>query len=290
VQAGCGCEECWEAPLGILTCGDCLDAARLYAAWFERQDEAMQKGLSLAREDVRLLSPVLKPGKVFCLAGNFPEHVKETAAHKDLEWVAGAQAMTPHVFMKPSTNTICGDGDPIPITRVAQFIDWEAEVVVVIGKRCKYVKAADAASVIAGVTCMNDVSERKLKIWDREKGRDWDRFFDWLNGKWMDNFAPMGPCVVPVEDVDLDNLMVRCFVNGKLEQEGNTGDMYHSAALTVEYISQFLTLEPGDVIALGTPSGVGLVKDVNLKPGDVVSVEVEGVGTLTNPVEAEQEA
>jgi 2,4-diketo-3-deoxy-L-fuconate hydrolase len=184
-------------------------------------------------------------------------------------------------------NTVCGDGDAIPITPTAQFIDYEAEVAIVIGKAGKYIAAEEAAEYIAGVTAMNDVSERRLKLWERKDEREWDKFFDWLNGKWMDNFAPMGPCIVPAADVDLDNLVLRGYVNDELRQEGNTAEMFHSAAKTVEYISLMLTLEPGDVIALGTPAGVGAARGTKLVPGDVVRVEVEGVGALTNPVVAE---
>jgi len=189
--------------------------------------------------------------------------------------------------MKPASNTLCGQGDPILIGRTAQFIDYEGEVALVIGKRGKYIKAAEARPYIAAVTAMNDVSERDLVIWNRQEEREWDHFFDWLNGKWYDSFAPIGPCLVPARDVDVDNLGLKCFVNGELRQVGNTSEMYHSAAHTVEYISHMLTLEPGDIIAMGTPGGVGKAMDKKLVPGDVVTVEVEGVGGLENPVVAE---
>lgn len=287
VRSACDCPECWDSPLGIVTCPACLDAARSYAQWFDEQDAAVRDDLSTERSQVRLLPPVANPGKVLCLAQNFPAHAAEASAHITRSGISRADSMTPHVFMKPAGNTLRGDGDPIVIGRNAQFVDYEAELTLVIGQRCKYVSAADAPSVIAAVTCMNDVSERRLKVWERAEERQWDHFFDWLNGKWMDSFAPLGPALVPAQDVDLDDVWVRCRVNGELRQEDNTGVMYHLAGHVVEYISNMMTLEPGDLIALGTPAGVGIARGEPLRPGDVVEVEVEGVGVLTNPVVAE---
>lgn len=290
VRSTCGCHECWQAPLGVITCEGCLEAARGYADWLSGLDAAALAELTEERSHVRLLPPIENPGKVLCLAQNFPAHAAEASAHITRSGISRADSMTPHVFMKPSGNTLRGDGDPIVIGRGAQFVDYEAEAVVVIGQRCKYVKAPEALSVIAAVTCMNDVSERRLKVWERSEERQWDHFFDWLNGKWMDSFAPLGPALVPASDVDLDDLWVRCRVNGELRQEDNTGVMYHLAGHVVEYVSNLVTLEPGDIIALGTPAGVGIARDKPLRPGDVVEVEVEGVGLLTNPVVAEEPA
>ena len=287
VSGGCGCAQCWQSALGLAMCEDCLDAARGYAEWVEAQDEAALHSLSAAVDAVKLLSPVPSPPKMLCLAQNFPSHAAESSTHITHSGESVADRMTPHVFMKPSTNTVCGQGDPIVIPRLAQFIDYEAEVVAVIGKRGKYIAAADAMSYVAGVTAMNDVSERDLMIWERKDGREWDSFFDWLNGKWMDSFAPMGPCLVPTGDLDVDDLDLRCLVNGEVRQVGNTSEMFHSVAQTIVYVSSILTLEPGDVIAMGTPGGVGKAIGIKLAPGDVVTVEVEGVGALTNPVVAE---
>jgi len=289
VKSECDCPECWSSAMGIATCEACVVAARSYAEWFEAQDSSTRQSLTAAMSEVRLLSPVPSPNKLLCLAQNFPSHAAEASHHITHSGITVADAMTPHVFMKPTSNNVRGQGDPIIITPTAQFIDYEAEVAVVIAKQGKYIKAADAAEYVLGVTCINDVSERKLKIWERKEEREWDHFFDWLNGKWMDNFAPMGPCLVLAEDVDVDNLNLRCYVNGELRQEGNTSEMYHSVAQTIEYISHFMTLEVGDVIAMGTPAGVGAARGTKLVPGDEVTVEVEGVGTLMNPVIAEAE-
>jgi 2-keto-4-pentenoate hydratase/2-oxohepta-3-ene-1,7-dioic acid hydratase in catechol pathway len=287
VHSACECADCWDSPLGIIICPSCLGAARDYQAWYEEQDAPTRGSLSLERSEARLLSPVLNPGKILCLAQNFPAHAAEASAHITHSGVTRADSMTPHVFMKPVGNTLGGDGDPIVISHTARFVDYEAELVVVIGKHCKYVKAPEAGAVIAGVTCMNDVSERRLKIWERAEGREWDKFFDWLNGKWMDSFAPVGPALVPAADVDVDDLWVHCRVNGEPRQEDNTGSMYHLASHVVEYVTHIMSLDPGDLIALGTPAGVGVVTERPLGPGDVVEVEVEGVGVLRNPVVAE---
>ena len=287
VKSECDRPECWESALGIAICEACLEAAQKYAEWFEAQDAGTQEGLSLLAEEVKLLSPVPNPGKVFCLAQNFPSHIGETRTIMKAEQEKLSTGATPKVFLKPTTNTICGPGDPIIISRNAQFIDYEGEVAIIIGKECKYVEPEEAEDCIAGVTCFNDVSERDLELWERTEVREWDKFFDWLNGKWMDNFAPMGPCLVSAKHVDVNDLDLRCSVNGEVRQVGNTGEMIHSAAQTVSYISQMLTLQPGDVIAMGTPGGVGKTQGKPLKPGDEVTVEIEGVGVLANPVVAE---
>ncbi len=287
IEAACDPANCRPSALTICASEYCLAAAEKCSEWLAAQDEATIASLSFGRDEVRLLSPVPAPGKVFCLAQNFPSHIGETRQIMHAEPQKPKGGTTPKVFLKPTTNTICGDGDPIPISRNAQFIDYEGEMCVVIGKKCKYVEPQEAGRYIAGVTCMNDVSERDLLLWERTEEGPWDKFFDWLNGKWMDNFAPMGPCLVPAGSLDIDNLELTCSVNGEVRQRGNTSEMIHSAAQTVSYISQMLTLMPGDVIALGTPGGVGKAVGKKLVPGDVVTVEIEGVGVLTNPVVAE---
>ena len=158
----------------------------------------------------------------------------------------------------------------------------------VIGKEAKCVSAAEADDYIFGYTLVNDVSERKLKVSQARETRAWDDFFDWLNGKWCDSFAPMGPCAVPLADVgDLQNLKLMTRVNGEVVQESSTAHMIFTVAQQIEYISHMMTLEPGDVIATGTPSGVGTARGVALAAGDVVEVEIERIGVLRNPVVVE---
>ncbi len=238
----------------------------------------------LKRSQVKLLAPVPNPGKCLCLATNYDSHLNEnvsrvlTQGRRELE--------TPRVFMKPVVNTVCGDGDPIYVTPQTRFLDYEGELAIVMGRRARNVKAADALGYVGGVTCCNDISERQLKVWERSKDQDWDKFFDWLNGKWFDNSLPMGPCLVPARFAgDLQNLTLQTRVNGDLRQKTSTGLMLFSIAECIEFISSIMTLEPGDVIATGTPAGVGKTDGRNLEVGDVVEVEISGIGTLTNPVE-----
>ncbi|MFQ6099124.1 MAG: fumarylacetoacetate hydrolase family protein, partial [Armatimonadota bacterium] len=240
-------------------------------------------------ESVRLLPPVPRPNKLFALAGNYMDHIKESARAKPLS-ISAVQKAAPHVFMKPPSTTLIGPREPVVIPRVAQFIDYEAELALVIGKKARYVKANDAADYIFGYTCFNDISERRLRIWKRPNADQRDRWFDWLNGKWGDGFAPMGPCLVPASDVgDPHDLRIRLRLNGETMQDANTADMLFDCYQIVEYISHILTLEPGDVIAMGTPGGVGVAREpeVCLKPGDRLEVEIENIGILENPVECE---
>lgn len=272
----CGCAG---SVLDLLCCGDCLaqvrEALECYA------DVTPQLPLAQAK----LLAPVPRPGKLFCLAGNYEAHRREGGRVQQAEMQSDR---LPQVFLKPSTNTVCGTGDPILIPRGANFIDYEGEMAVIIGKRGKYIKAEDALEHVCGVTCLNDVSERQLRVRENPSEKSWDNFFDWLNGKWFDNFAPLGPCAVPLADTPgWDRLHLLTRVNGEVVQETLTGEMTFSVPEQIEFISRTITLEPGDIIATGTPAGVGKARGVALKPGDVVEVEIEGIGTLSNPVVAE---
>jgi 2-keto-4-pentenoate hydratase/2-oxohepta-3-ene-1,7-dioic acid hydratase in catechol pathway len=192
---------------------------------------------------------------------------------------------TPRVFMKPASNTVIGPEEPLRLSKVAQFVDWEAEMAIIIGKPAKDVSVEQAAEHIGGVTCLNDISERELSIWDREEERDWDKFFDWLNGKWCDGFAPMGPCAVPIADIaDPDDLDLMLRLNGDVKQDANTREMIFNVAEIVSYTSHICTLEKGDVIACGTPAGVGKHQDIRVTDGDVMEVEIPEVGVLRTPV------
>lgn len=273
----CGCAG---SVVDLLACPDCQQVAREVLA----QSGGDEPGLALA--EARLLAPVPRPGKLLCLASNYEAHIREggrSGNKSDLE------KRTPWVFLKPSTNTVCGPGDPIIIGRTSTFVDYEGELAVIIGKKGKYIKAENALEHVGGVTILNDISERKLHIWDRPEDRPWDNFFDWLNGKWFDSFAPMGPCAVPLADIgDIHNLELTTRLNGEVKQQASTGEMIFNVGRQIEYISHMVTLKPGDVIATGTPSGVGAAQGVKMQPGDTIEVEIEGIGILTNPVIAEQ--
>ena len=234
------------------------------------------RGTCLAEMEVRLLAPVTNPRKVFCLAGNYAEHILEGGGRPP-----EVEKATPLVFMKPPSTVVRGTYDVIPIPPVGQYIDWEGELAVVIGRRCKAVKADQALDVVAGYTCMNDVSERELKIKELPERGEREGWFDWLNGKWLDGFGPQGPYLVTADEIpDPHSLDLRVRVNGETMQESNTGQMLFHVGDIIEYISAICTLEPGDLISTGTPSGVGHARGIRLKPGDVVEVEVEKIGVL----------
>ena len=227
-----------------------------------------------------LQAPVPCPRKLFAVAGNYLEHIEEggrVAAPQDKE--------TPRIFMKPPSSTVIGPGESIRIPPVAQAIDWEGELAVVVGRRAKAINADQALDHVAGYTIMNDVSERELKIWDRSESRAQDRFFDWLNGKWYDTFAPMGPWIVTTKEIpDPQRLDISTYVNGERKQHCNTAQMIFPVAMIIEYLSAMVTLEPGDVISTGTVAGVGAVSGQFLQPGDRVRVEISGIGQLDNDV------
>ncbi len=193
--------------------------------------------------------------------------------------------------MKPASTTLTHPGDPIIIPRVSpNQIDWECEVGVVIGRRCRHVDEDEAMGSIAGYTVINDISDRGFKPNPGRKPRERDKFFDWMHGKWHDTFCPMGPCILSADVVpDPQALSLRLTVNGKTKQEATTAEMVFPVPAIIAFLSEFVTLQPGDVIATGTPSGVGSASGTFLRPGDVVRATVGKIGTLENPVETEDE-
>ncbi|MCS6860913.1 MAG: fumarylacetoacetate hydrolase family protein [Abditibacteriales bacterium] len=260
-----------------------LDAGALGAVKKVLADPKAQRAIVAPLNKVKLLAPLPRPRKILALAGNYAEHIREGGGE-----VQEKDTVTPRIFIKPASSVI-GPGAPIIISRVAQFIDWEGELGVIIGKRGKYIPRERALQHVAGYTVFHDVSERELKIRERKESAEWDKFFDWLNGKWMDSFAPMGPWLVTRDEIkDVQNLNLTTKVNGKVEQSGNTGQMIFDVADLIHYASHLFTLEPGDVMATGTPAGVGHGKGIKLQPGDVVEIEIENVGVLRNPVKAEK--
>jgi len=166
-------------------------------------------------------------------------------------------------------------------------VDWELELAVVVGRRCKHVREADALSHVAGYTVLNDVSQRRYKPNPGRKPRERDKFFDWLHGKWHDTFLPMGPCVLSAAAVtDPQTFPLQLRLNGQVMQDATTAQMVFPVAALVAILSSFVTLEPGDVISTGTPSGVGFARKppVFLKAGDVLEAEIGRIGVLRNPV------
>jgi 2-keto-4-pentenoate hydratase/2-oxohepta-3-ene-1,7-dioic acid hydratase in catechol pathway len=222
--------------------------------------------------------PLPTPPKFLLLAGNFRAHVVESGFA-----AAPEENLTPQFFMKPST-TIIGPTDEIPLTSTNHALDYESEVAVVIGSSVKNATIENAMRAVWGYTVVNDISERKLNegMPDRRK-RSNDDFYDWLVGKWFDGSAPMGPCVVTAEEVPGD-FVISARLNGETVQEAPGSAMIHNIAEAIVCISSVLTLEAGDVISMGTPSGVGMARGRLLQDGDIIECEVSGVGVLCNRV------
>jgi 2-keto-4-pentenoate hydratase/2-oxohepta-3-ene-1,7-dioic acid hydratase in catechol pathway len=276
-----------ESLLDLLPPGGAsFQRARDVARWVARQDPADLNSAVIPCEDCTLLVPIPSPPKILLLAGNYPKHVEERG------YLAAERAETfPYVFMKPPSTTLTNPGGPIVIPGSSpDQIDWECELGVVIGARCRDVEEADALGYVAGYTVVNDVSDRGFRPNPGRKPRERDKFFDWLHGKWHDTFFPVGPCVVSADAVpDPQDLALRLSVNGETKQDSNTSQMVFPVAAVVAFLSKFVTLEPGDIIATGTPAGVGSARGEFLKPGDLVEATIERIGTLENPVVAEND-
>ncbi|HEX6188838.1 MAG TPA: fumarylacetoacetate hydrolase family protein [Pyrinomonadaceae bacterium] len=218
--------------------------------------------------DIEFL-PAVRPGKILAIGRNYADHAIEGG---------GEPPKAPLIFAKLS-NALSAHNAPIVLPTVSETIDWEAELAVVIGRRAKAVKEADSLDYVFGYTLMNDVTARDLQ---RKDGQ-------WTRGKGLDTFAPLGPFITTRDEIeDVQNLKIEGLYNSEVTQSSNTSKMIFSIAYLISYISQGITLEPGDVIASGTPEGVGFFRDppVLLKPGDVCEVRVEKLGTLRNPVVA----
>jgi 2-keto-4-pentenoate hydratase/2-oxohepta-3-ene-1,7-dioic acid hydratase in catechol pathway len=234
------------------------------------------------QDQITVLPPVPRPGKILCLAGNYREHIVESG----FAAVKAGDLITPQMFLKPATCLI-GDGAEVPVTPDNVRIGWEAELAVVIGRPAHRVSAGMAMDHVFGYTIINDVSERGLN--SRLAGRrlrERDPFFDWLAGKWFDGFAPCGPWIVTSDEVpDPHRLGIRVRVNGTLRQEGSTADMIFDIPRLVAAASAIMTLEPGDVIATGTPAGAGTgTGESFLREGDEVVCEIDRIGRLRNRV------
>ena len=233
--------------------------------------------------DLRLLAPVPWPNKLLLLAGNYADHVKEGGGEAPEKTTT-----TPRVFMKPPTTTVIAPEQPVILPSNGEFIDYELEIAVVMGGYARFVTPEEAAPLIAGYTIVNDISERKMRIDAGRAPREGDRWFDWLNGKWYDTFAPMGPCLTTADEIgDVTRLNMELRVNGEVRQTSTPGHMVFNPAELVSWASRICTLEPGDVISTGTPAGVGSASGVRLKDGDVLEAEIECIGVLRNPVKAQ---
>ncbi|MDR2156619.1 MAG: fumarylacetoacetate hydrolase family protein [Clostridiales Family XIII bacterium] len=237
-------------------------AVRFAAENASRLDRRALFDLSQAK----LAPPIAMPKRIFCLALNYPAHANE------------AKSVTPekpYLFLKPFTSLI-GHGDNIIKPAATDSLTYEAELAVIIAKKGKHIKPEEAMEYVGGYTAFNDVSMRDLPRTNLERNR-----IDWVRGKVFDTSAPMGPWIVTKDEIsDPMNLKVRLKLNGELKQDGNTGEMVFNIAETIASISETITLEPGDVIATGTPAGASTF----LSNGDVLEVEIESIGKLINSI------
>lgn len=224
-----------------------------------------QVNLPVVGDDVRIGPPVKRPGKIICIGLNFRDHAIETNAPIPAE---------PIVFFK-ATSALCGPNDNVVIPKNSVKTDWEVELAVVIGKKASYVKESDAHKHIAGYVLHNDYSEREFQL---------ERGGQWVKGKSCDTFAPLGPFLATPEKAgNVDDLKMWLKVNGKLMQNSSTSQLIFKVPFLINYLSQFMTLMPGDVISTGTPHGVGLgfKPPIYLKPGDVVELGIDNLGSST---------
>jgi 2-keto-4-pentenoate hydratase/2-oxohepta-3-ene-1,7-dioic acid hydratase in catechol pathway len=255
----------------------------LGAFYLEGKEEGLgERPITFGADEVELLAPIPRPSKLLFLAGNYAEHVEEGGERAEVK-----ERTFPYFFMKPPSTTVTDPGKPIRRPAISpDHIDWEVELAVIIGRPVKGIGAADALSAVAGYTVAIDVSDREFEPNPRRRERPMDDFFAWMMGKWHDGFAPMGPCVTPPEEIpDPQSLRLSLKVNGETMQDSNTGRMVFTVAELIEFISGFVTLEPGDIISTGTPSGIGATAGRFLRPGDVIEAEIERIGVLRNPVE-----
>ncbi|HVF47153.1 MAG TPA: fumarylacetoacetate hydrolase family protein [Pyrinomonadaceae bacterium] len=231
---------------------------------------------------VSLHPPIGRPGKIVCLAGNYGAHITESGYVEP----ATRANFTQQLFLKPSSSLL-GDGGVIELGQTNHRVGWETELALVIGKGGKNIDAANAYDHVFGYTILNDISERGLNstIEDRHV-REMDGFCDWLAGKWFDGFAPCGPCIVTKDEIPRPHeLKIGFYLNGEMRQHGSTLDMIFSIPEQIAYISSIMTLEPGDIISTGTPSGAGLGgAQASLEDGDELVCVIEGIGTLKNTV------
>jgi acylpyruvate hydrolase len=259
--------------LGLLRGGEeTMEAARrALRVVEERQEKNDAEGLCHPLEEVVLLAPIPRPGKIVCVGLNYRSHLAE---------IGEPTPEFPILFTKPATSLI-GHRQSIVLPRVSRQVDYEGELAVVIGRRGKYIPEENALSYVAGYACANDVSANDIEF----------RTSQWTSGKMLDTFCPVGPALLTRDEIpDPGILRLKTTLNGQTVQEASTSDMVFSVPFLIHYVSSLATLEPGDVLLTGTPAGIGCNRrpQAFLQPGNEISVEIGGIGTLTNFVEAEE--
>lgn len=270
------------SALSCLPGGESADAAHKVSAWLD-EHVAERVGIQIPTDSVTLLAPIGDPPKILLLAGNYASHIEEFG-----RMAVEKEETFPYVFMKPRT-TLNHPDAPIVIPKVSpDFIDYECELAIVMGKRARGVSEAEALEYVAGYTVLNDISDRQYTPNPGRKERERDVFFDWLHGKWHDGFCPMGPAIASARTITEPNdLELTLSVNGEERQACNTDRMIYGVASVIEFISRTVTLEPGDIIATGTTSGTGKALGKLLVAGDELAATIEGIGTLRNHMIAE---
>jgi 2,4-diketo-3-deoxy-L-fuconate hydrolase len=264
-----------EEKTGIMVGGDILDVSAFgddYNELFFEMDglkrlaffiKENKTSLRVVEKNIRIANPVARPSKIICIGLNYADHAKETGAEVPSE---------PVIFMK-STTAMTGPFDNVVIPKNSFKTDWEVELAVVIGKKASYVGEDEALNYVAGYTLHNDISERAFQL---ERNGTWDK------GKGCDTFAPLGPYLVTPDEIDdINNLRLWLTVNGIVMQDGNTSNMIFKVPFLISYISQFMTLLPGDIISTGTPAGVGMGfnPSIYLKDGDIVELGIDKLGS-----------
>jgi 2,4-didehydro-3-deoxy-L-rhamnonate hydrolase len=228
------------------------------------------KSCPIVPDSVRIGPPLTRPSKIICIGLNYTKHALESKMEKPKE----------PIFFFKSTTAICGPFDDVIIPKNSVKTDWEVELAFVMGKKAQYVEEKDSMKYVAGYVLHNDISERAFQL---------ERGGQWVKGKSADTFAPLGPYFVTADEIaDSNNLHIWLKLNGKTVQDSNTADLIFEIPLLVSYISQFMTLLPGDIITTGTPAGVGLGMNppYYLKPGDVMELGIEGLGVAKQKVVA----
>ncbi len=257
--------ELFEADIGA----DSLGTVGRVTRWALTQIDSTEfpENLLVPLASARLMAPIERPGKITCIGLNYADHAREQ----------GIEPPASPIFFVKTANTICGPGDPIVLPPNSTQVDYEAEFAVVIGKGGKNIPEERAMEHVAGYMILNDVSARDMQFGDKQ----------WYRGKSCDTFAPCGPWIVTKDEVpDPHNLRISLTLNGQTMQDSSTSNLVFKVPYLISYLSQSVTWESGDIISTGTPPGVGVFRKppVFLKAGDTVSITVEGLGTLTNPV------
>jgi acylpyruvate hydrolase len=224
-------------------------------------------GAAYPEEQITFYPPIQKPGKILCVGVNYTAHIKEM----------GRELPKYPVIFSKFNNVLTGHRQKVPMPQISEMVDYEAELAVIIGRRAKDVPESEALYYVGGYAPFNDITVRDVQ----------NRTSQWLLGKSFDGCGPFGPAVVTPDEIDNPQaLNIRLLLNGQTMQDANTDDLFFKIPFLISYISQMMTLEPGDIISTGTPGGVGFARNpqVFLKPGDMVQVEIQQVGTLENTV------